>query len=107
VLIFFSIFTIKEYFLFIDKTNEEFLRGGFKNQFLNCVLILVYKKSYKVKNKDFTMFFFSDEKDGLSVCEKSKAEGPCEGDLIRWFYNKESGDCDQFSFSGCMGNNNR
>ena len=26
---------------------------------------------------------------------------------FRWFYNKEAGECEEFSFSGCMGNNNR
>lgn len=46
-------------------------------------------------------------KHDIPVCNKPKAEGACNGNFIRWFYNKEVGDCEQFSFSGCMGNNNR
>jgi len=41
------------------------------------------------------------------VCKKPKAEGACNGDHPRWFYNSASGECKQFSYSGCLGNNNR
>jgi len=41
------------------------------------------------------------------VCKKPKAEGACTGDYPRWFYNSGSGDCEEFSYSGCRGNNNR
>lgn len=41
------------------------------------------------------------------VCKKPKAEGACSGDYPRWFYDQEAGQCSQFSYSGCLGNNNR
>merc|ERR1711962_513921 len=41
------------------------------------------------------------------VCKKTKAEGACSGNFERWFFNRESGECEQFSYSGCLGNNNR
>ena len=60
----------------------------------NCLLV----------NKYYCFYLANNE---LGVCEKAKAEGPCDGDIPSWFYNKESGECEEFSFSGCMGNNNR
>ena len=33
--------------------------------------------------------------------------GPCYGNFARWFYNHESGGCQQFIYGGCMGNENR
>merc|ERR1719259_1078911 len=41
------------------------------------------------------------------VCKKAKAEGACAGDFRRWYFNRDSGECEEFSFSGCLGNNNR
>ena len=43
----------------------------------------------------------------VPVCSKPKAEGACLGDHPRWFYNKDTGECEEFSYTGCMGNNNR
>ena len=43
----------------------------------------------------------------IPVCSKPKAEGACLGDHPRWFYDKEAGECQEFSFTGCRGNNNR
>lgn len=46
-------------------------------------------------------------KESEPVCKKPKAEGACDGEHPRWFYNSLLGDCEEFSYSGCMGNNNR
>jgi len=43
----------------------------------------------------------------LSLCQKPKAEGACRGNHRRWAYNKNSGECEEFNYSGCLGNNNR
>ncbi|XP_023333697.1 papilin [Eurytemora carolleeae] len=43
----------------------------------------------------------------IPVCNKPKAEGACTGDFKRWFFNSKSGVCEEFSYSGCLGNNNR
>ncbi|TRY63672.1 hypothetical protein TCAL_00430, partial [Tigriopus californicus] len=43
----------------------------------------------------------------VPVCGKPKAEGACAGDFPRFFYNEDTGNCESFSFSGCLGNNNR
>ena len=45
--------------------------------------------------------------DRTPVCEKPKAEGACQGNFTRYFYEKTSGKCRAFSYSGCLGNNNR
>ena len=41
------------------------------------------------------------------LCQKPKAEGGCLENYPRWFFNKETGVCEQFQYSGCAGNNNR
>lgn len=43
----------------------------------------------------------------LAACDKPAAEGACAGDFPRWFYDREDGECKAFSYSGCLGNNNR
>ena len=43
----------------------------------------------------------------VPVCSKPRAEGSCRGNFSRWFYNQDEGDCQEFSYTGCMGNNNR
>ena len=57
-------------------------------------------------------FFFKNRStesaaDNVPLCEKAKAEGACGGNFTRYFYNKESGQCEEFNYSGCLGNNNR
>jgi hypothetical protein len=41
------------------------------------------------------------------LCRKPKAEGGCREELPRWYYDRVTGRCRQFSYSGCGGNNNR
>lgn len=33
-------------------------------------------------------------------------KGPCSGKHKRFYYNAESGDCEQFEYGGCLGNTN-
>ncbi|XP_064417188.1 kielin/chordin-like protein [Latimeria chalumnae] len=48
----------------------------------------------------------------IQACSMPKAEGQCNGALEkeepgrRWFYNTQSGRCEEFIFSGCRGNSN-
>lgn len=42
----------------------------------------------------------------LDPCEQSKAEGPCRGQYRRYFFDKSSGQCQEFVYGGCRGNNN-
>ena len=46
-------------------------------------------------------------KENVPICSKPKLEGACAGDYPRFAYNRESGECEAFSYSGCFGNNNR
>ncbi|KRT86056.1 hypothetical protein AMK59_2573, partial [Oryctes borbonicus] len=39
-------------------------------------------------------------------CEQPAEPGPCRGDFINWFYNKETSICEQFIYGGCKGNDN-
>jgi len=39
-------------------------------------------------------------------CQQDKAVGPCRAKKSRWFFNKESQNCEPFEYSGCRGNDN-
>ena len=41
------------------------------------------------------------------VCSQSKVIGSCRGSFRRWWYNRRSGQCEEFVYSGCQGNENR
>lgn len=43
----------------------------------------------------------------LDLCQLPKVEGPCRGDFIQWYYDKNSDRCLQFRYGGCQGNPNR
>uniref|UniRef100_A0A5K3EKE0 BPTI/Kunitz inhibitor domain-containing protein n=1 Tax=Mesocestoides corti TaxID=53468 RepID=A0A5K3EKE0_MESCO len=40
------------------------------------------------------------------VCKLRKRPGPCRGNNIRYYYDTETGRCDQFIYGGCRGNAN-
>lgn len=42
----------------------------------------------------------------LEYCTKRPKTGFCRHKLPRWYYDKNSDDCEPFSFTGCGGNNN-
>ena len=42
----------------------------------------------------------------FEICELPAIVGPCEALLPRWFYNAETGQCEQFEYGGCLGNEN-
>ncbi|KFD45427.1 hypothetical protein M514_13698 [Trichuris suis] len=39
-------------------------------------------------------------------CELPADTGPCDGSLIRFYYNKDAGKCKTFKYGGCLGNQN-
>ncbi|CAN7988853.1 unnamed protein product, partial [Ixodes hexagonus] len=39
-------------------------------------------------------------------CESPADPGPCKGYFPRWFYNTETGACEEFIYGGCQGNAN-
>ena len=41
-----------------------------------------------------------------SICDLPSVTGPCRGSFERFFYNKESGECEKFIYGGCRGNKN-
>ncbi|GFU63161.1 hypothetical protein NPIL_322983 [Nephila pilipes] len=41
-----------------------------------------------------------------SICLQPKEEGPCFALFLRYYYNKETGQCERFTYGGCGGNNN-
>ncbi|GMR58285.1 hypothetical protein PMAYCL1PPCAC_28480, partial [Pristionchus mayeri] len=43
----------------------------------------------------------------VSPCDKPIVVGLCSGKHVAFGFNKSSGRCEQFEFSGCLGNNNR
>uniref|UniRef100_UPI00358EEB29 inter-alpha-trypsin inhibitor-like n=1 Tax=Myxine glutinosa TaxID=7769 RepID=UPI00358EEB29 len=42
-----------------------------------------------------------------SSCTLAPEVGPCFGDMLQFFYNSSSMDCETFTYGGCMGNANR
>ncbi|XP_030644581.1 tissue factor pathway inhibitor 2 [Chanos chanos] len=40
------------------------------------------------------------------VCLLQLDEGPCRGDVTRYYYNTVTQQCEEFSYGGCMGNAN-
>ena len=41
-----------------------------------------------------------------SICDLPKDPGPCEHFSYRYFFNKETGQCESFLYGGCQGNEN-
>ncbi|KAK9688591.1 ADAM-TS Spacer 1 [Popillia japonica] len=39
-------------------------------------------------------------------CDQPREPGPCNGNYVNWFFNKESSNCEQFVYGGCKGNDN-
>ena len=44
---------------------------------------------------------------GRDACELPRVTGPCDGHFPRWGYDHESKSCQQYTYGGCLGNNNR
>lgn len=45
--------------------------------------------------------------EGEDACFLPKVVGPCKGVYPAWYYNPNSDACESFTYSGCLGNNNR
>lgn len=41
------------------------------------------------------------------ICKQPEEPGPCYAYIIRWFYDANEGKCQEFSYGGCLGNDNR
>ncbi|GFU13365.1 papilin [Nephila pilipes] len=41
-----------------------------------------------------------------SACDQEKKVGPCRAAFGRYFFNKQSGQCEHFTYGGCGGNDN-
>lgn len=42
----------------------------------------------------------------VDACDQPKEEGPCRGSYSRWYFNKETGTCQEFLYGGCKANSN-
>jgi len=42
-----------------------------------------------------------------SVCMLEKDPGPCQASFYRWYFNSQTGRCEEFTYGGCLGNGNR
>lgn len=43
----------------------------------------------------------------IDICGLKPVKGPCFALIPQYFFNKTSGMCEQFSYGGCRGNENR
>ncbi len=41
------------------------------------------------------------------VCNLPKQIGPCKGLVLSFYFNKDTQQCDEFNYGGCLGNDNR
>ena len=41
------------------------------------------------------------------VCMLEKDPGPCQASFYRWYFNSQTGLCEEFAYGGCLGNGNR
>ena len=46
------------------------------------------------------------DRSAANPCEQERDVGPCRAAMPRWFYNKQSGSCEEFRYGGCQGNDN-
>ena len=40
-------------------------------------------------------------------CKLPKVVGPCKALILSWYFDGQTGDCEQFGYGGCGGNENR
>ena len=52
-------------------------------------------------------FKSEDDCNNQCVCRLPKAQGVCKGYFPSWFFNIETGKCEEFVYGGCGGNMNR
>jgi len=41
------------------------------------------------------------------ICSLPEETGRCKGHFMRWYYNASTGQCQEFVYGGCNGNDNR
>ena len=47
-----------------------------------------------------------NQSENESICNQSQEVGSCRGAIPRWYYNVGSGECEEFIWGGCDGNDN-
>lgn len=55
----------------------------------------------------FTPYFYSTLGTDIDVCNQEQDSGPCGVWELKFYYNKNTRQCDQFYYGGCGGNGNR
>lgn len=43
----------------------------------------------------------------VDLCSLPMVVGPCNSDVLQWFYDRDSDTCQEFNYGGCQGNRNR
>ena len=64
---------------------------------------------YAVPLVSFFAAVMAQAKSGVSLpslCNLPKETGPCRASIRRYFYNKDTEECEQFTYGGCRGNEN-
>ena len=91
---------------------EEFIYGGCdgnENNFESleeCESECAKPGQFHFRFFDCSVNFNFENLITVSACDLPKETGLCRADLLRWFYNSGTRQCEQFSYGGCGGNAN-
>lgn len=78
------------YFNYLTKKCEEFSYGGCYGNANR------FKSLYECENRCFP----------TDICHLEPESGPCKSIVVTWYHNSTTDTCEQFQYSGCLGNQN-
>jgi hypothetical protein len=76
-----------------------------KASFLSALLGLAFVAMGNVEGS--CVITNGDDPDPGPVCSLPADSGPCEAYMPSWYFNSETGQCEEFIYGGCEGNDNR
>lgn len=92
---------------------KQLISKEITNTILTSYMLAVNWKFQKIALWDTSKFalLYTDYKSNnwniTDTCSQPKVEGSCRGSFRRWWYDRRSGRCEEFVYSGCQGNENR
>ena len=97
----------------LDETEENVTSGDLEDVKETRVARSFPEKSaskvyfFKIIKITFSILSIQNSDPQPRFCKLPKKAGNCRGHFPRFFYDKNSGQCREFVYTGCRGNNNR